>query len=62
MNKKLKPLPYQSNLEQMKTDISALKSGMNICLRLSDFKEVKEMQDDNRDNIKNLKEDFKYLK
>ena len=58
MNKKIKSLPNQSDLEQIKTDISALKSGMNNSVRLSDFKEVKEIQDDNRANIKKLKEDF----
>ena len=58
MNKKIKSLPNQSNLEQIKADISALKSGMTICLRLSDFKEDKDIQDDNRANIKKLKEDF----
>ena len=58
INKKIKSLPNQSDLEQIKTDISALKSGMNNSVRLSDFKEVKEIQDDNRANIKKLKEDF----
>ena len=62
INKKMKSLPNQSNLEQIKTDISALKSGVNNRVRLSDFKEVKEIKDDNRANIKNLKEDFEDLK
>ena len=58
MNKKIKSITNQSNLEEIKTDISALKFGMNNSLRLSDFKEVKEIEDDNRFNIKKLKEDF----
>jgi len=58
ITKKIKSLPNQSDIEQIKTDISALKGGMNNTVRLSDFKEVKEIQDDNRANIKKLKEDF----
>ena len=62
MNKKIKSLPNQSNLEQIKTDISALKSGMNNSVRIFDFKEVKGIKDDYRANIKKLKEDFEDLK
>ena len=58
INKKIKSLTTQTNLEQIKTDISALKSGMNNSVRLSDFKDVKEVLDENRINIKKLKEDF----
>lgn len=58
INKKIKSLPNQSNLEQIKTDITALKSGMNNSVRLSEFKEVKEIQDENRANIKKLREDL----
>ena len=58
MNKKIKSITNQSNLEEIKTGISALKFGMNNSVRLSDFKEVKEMQDDNRFNTKKIKEDF----
>ena len=58
INKKLKSLPNQSDIEQIRIDISSLKSGMNNSVRLSDFKEVKEIQDDNRQNIKKLREDF----
>ena len=58
INKKLKSLPNQSDIEQIRIDISSLKSGMNNSVRLSDFKEVKEIQDDNRQNIKKLREDL----
>ena len=61
INKKMKSLSNQSDLEQIKTDISALKSGMNNSVRLSDFKEFKDILDDNRANIKKLKEDFEDL-
>ena len=58
INKKIKILPNQSNLEQIKMDISSLKSVMNNTVRMSEFKEIKEIQDENRLNIKRLKEDF----
>ena len=58
INKKIKLLPTQSDLDQIKSDISALKSGMNNSVRLTDFNYVKEILDDNRANIKKLKEDF----
>ena len=35
---------------------------MNNSVRLSDFKKVKEIKDDNKANIKKLKEDFEDLK
>ena len=40
-----------TNLEEIKTDISAFKSGMNNCIGLSDFTEVKEIKENNRANI-----------
>ena len=58
INKKIKSLLNQSDLDQIKTDISALKSGMNNSARLTDFNYVKEIQDENRANIKKLREDF----
>ena len=58
INKKIKTLPSQANLEQIKTDISSLKSVMNNTVRMSEFKEIKEIQDETRLNIKRLKEDF----
>ena len=61
LNKKIKLLPNYSDLEQIKTDISALKSGMNNSVRLTDFKEAKEIQDENRATIKKLKEDLEDL-
>ena len=57
-HKKIKSLPNQNDIEQIRTDISSLKSGINNSVRLSDFKEVKEMQEDNRSNIKKLREEF----
>ena len=58
INKKIKSIPNQSDIEQMKTDISSLKGGMNNSVRLSDFKEYKDIIDENRTNLRKLKEDF----
>ena len=58
INKKIKSLINQIDIEQIKTDISALKSAMNNSVRLSDIKEMKDIQDENRINIKKIKEDF----
>jgi len=58
MYKKLKSLPNQSDLEQIKTDIISLKSAINNCARISDFKDLKDITDDNKMNIKKIREDF----
>ena len=58
INKKIKSIPNESDIEQMKTDISSLKGGMNNSVRLSDFKEYKDIIDENRTNLRKLKEDF----
>ena len=56
--KKLKSLPNQSDLEQIRTDIISLKSAINNCARISDFKDLKDVTDDNKMNIKKIREDF----
>ena len=56
--KKLKSLPNQSDLEQIRTDIISLKSAINNCARISDFKDLKDATDDNKMNIKKIREDF----
>ena len=61
INKKIKSLANQSDIEQIRTDISALKGGMNNSVRLTDFKELKELEDENRNNIRKLKEDLEDL-
>ena len=56
--KKVKSLPNQGDLEQIRTDIMSLKSAINICARISDFKDLKDITDDNKMNIKKIREDF----
>ena len=56
--KKLKSLPNQNDLEQIRTDIISLKSAINNCARISDFKDLKDVTDDNKMNIKKIREDF----
>ena len=58
MYKKLKSLPNQGDLEQIRTDIISLKSAINNCARISDFKDLKDIIDDNKMNIKKIREDF----
>ena len=61
INKKIKSLANQSDIEQIRIDISSLKGGMNNSVRLTDFKELKELEDENRNNIRKLKEDLEDL-
>ena len=56
--KKLKSLPNQGDLEQIRTDIISLKSAINNCARISDFNNLKDITDDNKMNIKKIREDF----
>ena len=58
MYKKLKSLPNQGDLEQIRTDIISLKSAINNCARISDFNNLKDITDDNKMNIKKIREDF----
>ena len=58
MHKKLKSLPNQGDLEQIRTDIISLKSAINNCARISDFNNLKDITDDNKMNIKKIREDF----
>ena len=58
INKKIKTIINQNDLEQIKSDISALKSGMSNYTLLPDFKEVKDTADENKVNIRRMREDF----
>ena len=62
IHKKIKLLPNQKDLDQIRTDISSLKSGINNCVSLSDFKEAKELQEENTSNLKKLREEFEDFK
>ena len=58
INKKIKGIITQNNFEQMKSDISALKSGMSNYTLIPDFREVKDVSEENKTNIRKLREEF----
>ena len=58
IEKSVKILPKEIGAEQIKLDISALKSGKGNCSRLQDLKEAKEKEDDMQKQINFLKEQF----
>ena len=58
IEKSVKILPKEIGAEQIKSDISALKSGIGNCARLQDLKEAKEKEDDMQKQINFLKEQF----
>ena len=42
----------------MKSDISALKSGMSNYTLIPDFREVKDLSEENKTNLRKLREEF----
>ena len=58
VEKGLKIFPLQIGVEQIKSDISALKSGISNCALSQDFKETKEKEDDMQKQINFLKDQF----
>ena len=58
LNKKIKELNYENEIEQLKFDISALKSGIKNFVLLPDFKELKDLSDENNEIIRKVREDF----
>ena len=58
LEKGLKVFPIQIGLEQIKSDISALKSGIGNCALAQDLKESKEKEDDMQKQINFLKDQF----
>ena len=58
INKKIKGILTQNDFEQMKSDISALKSGMSNYTLIPDFREVKDLSEENKTNLRKLREEF----
>ena len=58
MNKKIKAILNQNDFEQIKADISALKSGMSNYVLIPDFKELKELSEENKKTISKIREEF----
>ena len=54
----LKKIPNQLGIEQIKLDISALKSGIRNCALVNDLKESKEKEEDIQKQLSFLKEQF----
>ena len=62
INKKIKQIINNNELEQIKADISALKSGINNYVLIPDFKEFKEISEDNTSNLRKIREEFEDFK
>ena len=58
IEKSVKILPMQIGAEQIKLDISALKSGIGNCAQAQDLKEAREKEDDMQKQINFLKDQF----
>ena len=58
IEKSIKILPIQIGAEQIKSDISALKSGIGNCAQAQDLKEAREKEDDMQKQINFLKDQF----
>ena len=58
LEKDVKRLPNQLGLEQIKSDVTALKSGIGNCALSQDLKEAREKDDDMQKQINFLKDQF----
>jgi hypothetical protein len=58
LEKDVKKLPNQLGVEQIKSDVSALKSGIGNCALSQDLKEAREKDDDMQKQINFLKDQF----
>ena len=58
IEKNVKILPIQIGADQIKSDISALKSGIGNCAQAQDLKEAREKEDDMQKQINFLKDQF----
>jgi hypothetical protein len=58
INKKIKTFFNQNDFDQIKSDISALKSGMSNYTLIPDFREVRDVSEENKANIRKLREEF----
>ena len=57
-NKKIKVLLNQNDLEQIRADISALKSGTSNYVLIPDFKELKELSEENKKTMSKMREEL----
>ena len=58
MNKKIKAILNQNDFEQIKADISALKSGMSNYVLIPDFREYKDLSEENKKTISKMREEL----
>ena len=58
INKKIKSILNQVDFDQIKMDISALKSGMSNYTLIPDFREVKDLSEENKSNLRKIREEF----
>ena len=58
IEKNIRMIPNQIGIEQIKLDISALKSGIRSCALANDLKESKEKEEDMQKQINFIKEQF----
>ena len=58
INKKIKAILTQNDFEQIKSDISALKSGMSNYVLIPDFRETKDLSEENKKNLSKMREEF----
>ena len=58
INEKINTFVNNGDFELIKEDISALKSGMNNYVLLPDFKELKDLNEENNTIIRRIKEEF----
>ena len=58
MNKKMKAILNQNDFDQIKADISALKSGMSNYVLIPDFREYKDLSEENKKTISKMREEL----
>ena len=58
MNKKIKVLSNQNDIELIKADISALKSSTSNYVLIPDFREIKELSEENKKTISKMREEL----
>ena len=58
MNKKIKALSNHNDIEQIKADISALKSSTSNYVLIPDFREIKELSEENKKTISKMREEL----
>ena len=61
IKKNIKNFPTQKEIDQMKSDVNALKSGISNCARISDCKELRENQEELLKHLNTLKDQLEEL-